>query len=136
MVQSIIRDPLLLSQASQPATGMDSLVARDLMDTLEANKDRCVGMAANMIGINKRIIAVRDGTIQFVMFNPVIVRQSGEFEAEEGCLSLDGKRKTIRYQQIEVEYQDQLLRKRTGTYKGWIAQIIQHEIDHCNGKLI
>ena len=136
MVKAIIRDPLLLSQASQSATGMDSLVARDLMDTLEANKDRCVGMAANMIGINKRIIAVRDGTIQFVMFNPVIVRQSGEFEAEEGCLSLDGKRKTIRYQQIEVEYQDQLLRKRTGTYKGWIAQIIQHEIDHCNGKLI
>ena len=136
MVKAIIRDPLLLSQASQPATGMDSLVARDLMDTLEANKDRCVGMAANMIGINKRIIAVRDGTIQFVMFNPVIVRQSGEFETEEGCLSLDGKRKTIRYQQIEVEYQDQLLRKRTGTYKGWIAQIIQHEIDHCNGKLI
>ena len=136
MVKAIIRDPLLLSQASQPATGMDSLVARDLMDTLEANKDRCVGLAANMIGINKRIIAVRDGTIQFVMFNPVIVRQSGEFETEEGCLSLDGKRKTIRYQQIEVEYQDQLLRKRTGTYKGWIAQIIQHEIDHCNGKLI
>ena len=136
MVKAIIRDPLLLSQASQSATGMDSLVARDLMDTLEANKDRCVGMAANMIGINKRIIAVRDGTIQFVMFNPVIVRQSGEFETEEGCLSLDGKRKTIRYQQIEVEYQDQLLRKRTGTYKGWIAQIIQHEIDHCNGKLI
>ena len=136
MVKAIIRDPLLLSQASQPATGMDSLVARDLMDTLEANKDRCVGMAANMIGINKRIIAVRDGTIQFVMFNPVIVRQSGEFETEEGCLSLDGKRKTIRYQQIEVEYQDQLLRKRTGPYKGWIAQIIQHEIDHCNGKLI
>ncbi len=136
MVKAIIRDPLLLSQASQPATGMDSLVARDLMDTLEANKDRCVGMAANMIGINKRIIAVRDGTIQFVMFNPVIVRQSGDFETEEGCLSLDGKRKTIRYQQIEVEYQDQLLRKRTGTYKGWIAQIIQHEIDHCNGKLI
>ncbi len=136
MVKAIIRDPLLLSQASQSATGMDSLVARDLMDTLEANKDRCVGMAANMIGINKRIIAVRDGTIQFVMFNPVIVRQSGEFEAEEGCLSLDGKRKTIRYQQIEVEYQDQLLRKRTGTYKGWIAQIIQHEIDHCNGKLV
>ena len=136
MVKAIIRDPLLLSQASQSATGMDSLVARDLMDTLEANKDRCVGMAANMIGINKRIIAVRDGTIQFVMFNPVIVRQSGDFETEEGCLSLDGKRKTIRYQQIEVEYQDQLLRKRTGTYKGWIAQIIQHEIDHCNGKLI
>ena len=136
MVKAIIRDPLLLSQASQSATGMDSLVARDLMDTLEANKDRCVGMAANMIGINKRIIAVRDGTIQFVMFNPVIVRQSGEFETEEGCLSLDGIRKTIRYQQIEVEYQDQLLRKRTGTYKGWIAQIIQHEIDHCNGKLI
>ena len=136
MIKAIIRELLLMPHAFEPATGMDSLVARDLMDTLEANKDRCVGMAANMIGINKRIIAVRDGTIQFVMFNPVIVRQSGEFEAEEGCLSLDGKRKTIRYQQIEVEYQDQLLRKRTGTYKGWIAQIIQHEIDHCNGKLV
>ena len=136
MVKQIVHDPLFLQQKSEPATEADKQVVQDLIDTLNANRERCVGMAANMIGINKRIIAVRDGTIQFVMFNPVIVRQSGEFEAEEGCLSLDGKRKTIRYQQIEVEYQDQLLRKRTGTYKGWIAQIIQHEIDHCNGKLI
>ena len=136
MVKEIIRDPLILSQVSQPATAMDVSVVRDLMDTLEANRERCVGMAANTIGVSKRIIAVRDGVVQFVMYNPVIIRKTGAFETEEGCLSLDGKRRTTRYSQIEVAYQDALFRKKQGTYKGWIAQIIQHEIDHCSGILI
>ncbi len=136
MVREIIRDPLILAKPADPATGKDYLIARDLMDTLEANKDRCVGMAANMIGFSKSIIAVRDGIVQFVMFNPVITKKKDAFETEEGCLSLDGKRKTIRYQKITVEYQDQLLRKRQGDFEGWVAQIIQHEVDHCNGILI
>ena len=136
MVREIIRDPLILSRKSEPAAGSDSLVARDLLDTLEAHKDRCVGMAANMIGVHKRIIAVRDGAVHFVMYNPTITKKNGAFETEEGCLSLEGIRRTTRYKEIEVEYQDQLLRKRRGTYKGWTAQIIQHEVDHCNGILI
>ncbi len=136
MVRDIIHDPLILAKQGDQATSLDSFIARDLMDTLEANRDRCVGMAANMIGYNKRIIAVRDGVVSFLMYNPVIVGKEGAFETEEGCLSLSGTTKTTRYQKITVEYQDQLLRKRRGVYKGWIAQIIQHEVDHCNGILI
>ncbi len=136
MVREIIRDPLILAKPAEPATGKDHLIARDLMDTLEANKDRCVGMAANMIGFSKNIIAVRDGVVQFLMFNPVITKKMDAFETEEGCLSLEGKRKTIRYQKITVEYRDQLFRKRKGVFEGWVAQIIQHEVDHCNGILI
>ena len=136
MVREIIRDPLILAKPGDPAAGMDVLIARDLMDTLEANRDRCVGMATNMIGFSKRIIAVRDGVIQFVMFNPVIIRKEGAFEAEEGCLSLEHTRKTTRYQRITVAYQDQLLRKKQGVYEGWTAQIIQHEVDHLEGRII
>ena len=136
MVRPVIRDPLILAQPSSPAAKTDLQAALDLMETLEANQDRCVGMAANMIGIHKRIIAVRDGMVQFVMFNPVITKREGAFEAEEGCLSLNGTRRTTRYQTITVTYQDQLFRKRTGVYRGWVAQIIQHEIDHCDGILI
>ena len=136
MVREIIRDPFILAKPGDPAGATDALIARDLMDTLEANKDRCVGMAANMIGFSKRIIAVRDGAVSFIMFNPVIIRKEGAFEAEEGCFSLEHTRKTTRYHRITVEYGDQLFRKRKGVYEGWIAQIIQHEVDHCNGILI
>lgn len=136
MIREIVRDPLLLAIRSEPASGMDTLVARDLLDTLEANLDRCVGMAANMIGIRKRIIVVRNGRISFVMYNPIILQKEGMFETEEGCLSLDGTRKTTRYQKIIVQYQDQLFRMKQETYTGWVAQIIQHEVDHCNGILI
>ena len=136
MNKPIIKDPIFLAQKSTDATVQDKQVAQDLLDTLAANAQGCVGMAANMIGFSKSIIAVRDGIVQFVMFNPVITKKKDAFETEEGCLSLDGKRKTIRYQKITVEYQDQLLRKRQGDFEGWVAQIIQHEVDHCNGILI
>lgn len=136
MVREIIRDPLILAKPAEPAAGMDAFVARDLLDTLEANKDRCVGMAANMIGVSKRIIAIRDRAVMFVMYNPVIIRKEGAFETEEGCLSLDGTRRATRYHRITVAYQDQLLRKKIGVYEGWVAEIIQHEVDHCDGILI
>ena len=108
----------------------------DLMDTLEANRDRCVGMAANMIGVSKRIIVFCVGPFATGMFNPVIVKKSDPYETEEGCLSLDGQRKTTRYQTIEVAFQDASFRPQKMTYTGWPAQIIQHEIDHCDGILI
>ena len=136
MIKPIVKDPLLLAVPSEEATAEDAGAARDLLDTLEANGGRCVGMAANMIGVRRRIIAVRDGAVRFVMFNPVITKKAGAFAAEEGCLSLEGTRKTVRYREITVEYQDQAMRKRSGTYTGWIAQIIQHEVDHCSGVLI
>lgn len=136
MVKLITRDILFLGQKSEPATIADAGVIQDLMDTLKANSAHCVGMAANMIGVKKRIIAVNMGMIQVAMINPVIVRKQGSYETEEGCLSLDGIRKTRRYQEIEVEYLDQRFQKQKQKYSGWIAQIIQHEIDHCDGIII
>lgn len=136
MVRPIMRDPLFLSQPSDRATPADRAVITDLLDTLRAHHDGCVGMAANMIGVRKRIIAVSMGPVNVAMVNPVILRSSGPYEAEEGCLSLSGQRKTTRYQEIEVAFQDADFRPRRQVYTGWIAQIIQHEVDHCNGILI
>lgn len=136
MIRSIMRDPLFLAQKSAPAVEADRQVITDLLDTLRANLDRCVGMAANMIGERKRVIVFCNGPMQMVMVNPKITAKSGEYEAEEGCLSLAGARKTKRYQKITVSYQDQAFRARTGSFEGFTAQIIQHEIDHCDGILI
>ena len=136
MVQKIMRDPLFLAQKSVNATEADKQVIIDLMDTLKANLDRCVGMAANMIGVKKNIIVVAAGSFQFAMINPIITKKSGRYETEEGCLSLDGVRPCTRYQEIEVDYLDQNFKKQHGKYSGWTAQIIQHEIDHCNGIVI
>lgn len=136
MVRDICRDVLFLSQKSQPATKEDMQVVQDLLDTLKANEDGCVGMAANMIGINKRIIAVHMGFVNMAMINPVIVKKTGMYETEEGCLSLVGVRKTKRYQDIEVEFFDANWNKQRGKYSGWIAQIIQHECDHLDGIII
>lgn len=136
MIKPIVRDVLFLSQKSDPATKEDLPVAGDLQDTLKANQDRCVGMAANMIGYKKRIIIVSIGFMNMVMYNPVIMRKEGAFETEEGCLSLSGVRKTTRYQSIELEYQDGSFKKHRQKYSGWTAQIIQHEVDHLNGVLI
>ena len=136
MIQPIMKDPTFLAQKSMPASPEDVQVAHDLLDTLTAHADGCVGMAANMIGVRKRIIAVSMGPVNVAMVNPVILRSSGPYEAEEGCLSLSGQRKTTRYQEIEVAFQDADFRPRRQVYTGWIAQIIQHEVDHCNGILI
>ena len=136
MIKPIVRDVLFLSQKSDPATKEDLPVAGDLQDTLKANQDRCVGMAANMIGYKKRIIIVSIGFMNMVMYNPVIMRKEGAFETEEGCLSLSGVRETTRYQSIELEYQDSSFKKHRQKYSGWTAQIIQHEVDHLNGVLI
>ncbi len=128
---------MLLSQKSKPADKSDLQTATDLLDTLRANSDRCVGMAANMIGVLKRIIAVNTGMGYLIMLNPVITAKSKDsYETKEGCLSLLGERKTVRYQSISVEYQDLQMKKCRGTFSGYTAQIIQHEIDHCNGILI
>lgn len=136
MVKEIVRDPIFLAQRSTEATAADLAVGQDLLDTLEANRSRCVGMAANMIGVLKRIIVFdEDGTAQ-LMFNPVIIKQSGRYETEEGCLSLSGVRKTQRYDRIKLQYQNSAFQTRLKTYSGYTAQIIQHEIDHCNGILI
>ena len=136
MIQPIMHDPLFLAQKSAPATPEDAPVARDLLDTLTAHKDGCVGMAANMIGVNKRIIAFDNDGAYMVMFNPVIVKKSAPYDAEEGCLSLTGMRKTKRYQTIKVQWQNEQFQTRIKTFTGWTAQIIQHEIDHCDGILI
>ncbi len=136
MVCEIMKDALFLSQKSILATPEDIPVAQDLLDTLLAHKDGCVGMAANMIGINKRIIAFENDGSYCIMFNPEIIRKSGPYDAEEGCLSLIGVRKTKRWQSIKVQYQNENFQTRLKTYTGWTAQIIQHEIDHCNGILI
>jgi len=127
---------MFLSQPSEKATPADQQVITDLTDTLNAHLDGCVGMAANMIGVHKRIIVVRMGPISMPMVNPEIVAKSGEYEAEEGCLSLMGVRKCRRFKTIEVSYQDAAFLPRRQKYTGWIAQIIQHEIDHCNGVII
>ena len=132
-----MHDPLFLGKKSQPATAEDLEVARDLLDTLDAHRETCVGMAANMIGVTKRIIAFNDRGKLEVMFNPEIIKAAGEYETEEGCLSLlGGPRKTKRFQKIKVQYQTADFKVRLKSYEGWTAQIIQHEIDHCNGILI
>ena len=136
MIRSIIKDPVFLSQSSARATAADRAIADDLRDTLFAHRDACVGMAANMIGEHKRVIIFLDGNTPTVMFNPEIVSADGEFETEEGCLSLTGTRHTKRCSRIRVRFQDERFVRRTREYEGWTAQIIQHEIDHCNGVLI
>lgn len=136
MIKPIVRDPLFLQQKSDPATEADKQVVEDLLDTLKANLDRCVGMAANMIGIKKRIIAVAAGPFVFPMINPVITGKSGKYETEEGCLSLDGVRPCTRYKEIEVDYLDQNFIPQHAKYTDFTAQIIQHEIDHFKGILI
>ncbi len=136
MIKEVIHDPIFLCQKSQIATKEDLPVAKDLLDTLIANKDGCVGMAGNMIGVKKRIIAFDNNGIYMTMFNPEIISKSGEYETEEGCLSLPGVRSTKRYQIITVKYQDTAFKTCQQTFMGWTAQIIQHEIDHCNGILI
>ena len=137
MVQEIVHDPILLARKSIPATKEDVPVALDLLDTLAAHRESCVGMAANMIGVCKRIIVFDNEGSLMVMINPEIVRQSGEYETEEGCLSLlGGPRKTKRFKKIKVRYQTMDLQTRLKNFEGWTAQIIQHEVDHCNGILI
>ena len=136
MIKPVVRDIFFLGQKSEKATKQDLSVGQDLQDTLKANQDRCVGMAANMIGVKKRIIIVNMGFLNVVMYNPVIVKKDTPFETEEGCLSLDGVRKTTRYQNIEVEYLDSSWKKHRQQYSGWTAQIIQHEVDHLNGIII
>ena len=136
MVKQIVRDVFFLGQKSEPATRDDLQVGRDLKDTLNANRDRCVGMAANMIGVKKNIIIVNMGFADVVMFNPVLVSKNGIYETEEGCLSLEGVRKTKRYREIEVEYYDFDWKKQNLKLKGWPAQIVQHEMDHLSGKII
>ena len=136
MVKQIVRDVFFLGQKSEPAARDDLQVGRDLQDTLNANRDRCVGMAANMIGVKKNVIIINMGVIDLVMFNPVLVRKNGLYETEEGCLSLDGVRKTNRYQEIEVEYYDFNWKKQKIMLEGGPAQIAQHEIDHLSGRVI
>lgn len=136
MVREIMKDEVFLAEASKKATAEDTEIARDLLETLEAHKAGCVGMAANMIGVRKRIIAFDNEGSYMVMFNPEIVKKSGAYETEEGCLSLTGTRKTRRWQSIKVQYQNEKMQIRLKTFIGWTAQIIQHEIDHCNGIII
>ena len=136
MVQPIMKDPIFLAQVSKPATPEDLPVAQDLLDTLTAHKEGCVGMAANMIGVLKRIIAFDNEGSYMVMFNPEIVKQAEPYATEEGCLSLPGTRPTKRYRSIKVRYQNEQFQTRLKTFTDWPAQIIQHEIDHCNGILI
>ena len=136
MIREICRDEAFLSQKAEPAGVGDLDTARDLLDTLIAHKDGCVGMAANMIGVNKRIIAFDNEGEYTVMLNPVIVKKSGAYEAEEGCLSLTGTRKTKRFKSIKVQWQNEKLQTRLKTFTGWTAEIIQHEIDHCEGIII
>ncbi len=136
MVKPIVRDVLFLGQKSEEASEKDMQVITDLKDTLKANHDRCVGMAANMIGYRKRIIIVSMGFMDMIMINPVILQKSGAYDTEEGCLSLDGVRKTKRYKKIRVQYQNEAFQKQTQEYEGYIAQIIQHECDHLEGVII
>lgn len=136
MIRDICKDELFLARKAAPALPEDLPIAQDLLETLIAHKDGCVGMAANMIGVNKRIIAFDNEGTYMVMFNPQIVKQSGGYEAEEGCLSLTGTRKTRRWQSIKVQYQNEKFQTRLKTFTGWTAQIIQHEIDHCDGIII
>lgn len=141
MIKEIIHDPIFLVGKSDEATIEDVQIAKDLLDTLMAHRESCVGMAANMIGVRKRIIAFLDesGNVPTytIMLNPVIIKKDNSYDAEEGCLSLlGGPRKCIRYEKIKVQYQTLDMKTRIKTYVGWTAEIIQHEIDHCNGVLI
>lgn len=136
MIRPIMKDVLFLSQKSVPATRADLQIGIDLRDTLEANRDRCVGMAANMIGINKSVIIVNIGMADIVMFNPVFLSKDSPYETEEGCLSLTGTRKTTRYENIQVEFYDMQWKKQQMKLSGWPAQICQHEMDHLEGILI
>lgn len=131
-----MHDPFFLGQKSEPAAKTDIQTAKDLLDTLTANREGCVGMAANMIGVRKRIIVFDNNGTYMTMLNPEIIKKSGEYETEEGCLSLSGIRKTKRFQFITVRYQTTDFKTKEGAFFGWTAQIIQHEIDHCNGILI
>lgn len=136
MIKPICKNTFILSRKSAPATAADLPVVEDLLDTLNANAERCVGMAANMIGISKRIIVFTVGSVTIPMINPTIVKCANSYQAEEGCLSLDGVRKATRYRIIEVEFLNRSFEKQKQTFTGFPAQIIQHEIDHCNGILI
>lgn len=136
MVKDIVKDPFFLGQKSTEANKDDIQTANDLVDTLRHNSQICVGMAANMIGVKKRIIAFDNGKMISVMFNPEIIEKSGEYETEESCLSLEGSRPAKRYEKITVKYQNNKFKYMTAAFTGWTAQIIQHEIDHCNGILI
>ena len=136
MIRPIVHDPLFLARPSVPATEADLPVANDLIDTLRANLDRCVGMAANMIGERKRIIAMAKGPMVIAMLNPKILSRTGEYETEESCLSLEGTRKATRFRAIRLSWQDMRMREHVGILEGFQAQIVQHEIDHCDGKLI
>ena len=136
MIRDICKDEAFLSQKAQPATPDDLSVGQDLLDTLAHHKEECVGMAANMIGVYRRIIAFEDAGAYTVMFNPEIIRKSGPYQAEEGCLSLDGVRPAKRWRSIKVRWQNEKFQERQKTFTGWTAQIIQHEIDHCEGILI
>lgn len=137
MVKELMHDPIFLAQKASDATLADLQVAQDLLDTLAFHKQTCVGMAANMIGVCKRIIAFDNAGAYMVMFNPVVLQASGEYQTQESCLSLlGGPRSTKRYEKIKVQYQNEKMQTRLKTFTGWTAQIIQHEIDHCNGVLI
>ena len=137
MIKELMHDPIFLAQKSDIATSEDRQVATDLLETLVANKDSCVGMAANMIGVKKRIIAFDNDGEYMVMYNPEIIKKDGAYDAEESCLSLlGGPRKCKRFKTIKVQYQNEQFQTRIKTFTGWTAQIIQHEIDHCNGILI
>ena len=136
MIRAIMRDETFLAQKAEPAAPEDLPVVQDLLDTLAAHKDSCVGMAANMIGVNKRIIVFDNEGEYMIMFNPEIVKKFGPYQAEEGCLSLSGVRKAKRWKSIKVQYQNEKFQTRFKTFTGWTAQIIQHEIDHCEGILI
>ena len=136
MICEIVRDEGFLAQRSTEASCLDISIAQNLLDTLAAYSDSCVGLAANMIGVQKRIIAVNMGPINVAMLNPVIVKKSGKYMTEEGCLSLNGVRPTARYKKITVEFQDMQFKMQRQSFEGWTAQIIQHEIDHCDGIVI
>ena len=137
MVKELVHDPILLARKSVSATKEDLQTGQDLLDTLQAHREGCVGMAANMIGVCKRIIVFDNDGTPMLMYNPEIIKASGEYETEEGCLSLlGGPRKTKRYKKIKVQYQTGDFQTRLKNFEGWTAQIIQHEVDHCNGVLI
>lgn len=136
MIREICKDETFLAQKAEPATADDLSVADDLLETLKAHKDGCVGMAANMIGVNKRMIAFDNEGKYMVMFNPEIIKKSELYEVEEGCLSLTGTRKVKRWRYIKVQYQNEKFQTRLKAFTGWTAEIIQHEVDHCEGVLI
>lgn len=136
MIRDICKDETFLAQKAEPATPDDIPVAHDLLETLQHHKEGCVGMAANMIGVNKRIIAFDNDGTYMVMFNPEIIKKAEPYDAEEGCLSLTGTRPTKRWKSIKVRWQNEKFQERVKTFTGWTAQIIQHEIDHCEGVII